>query len=202
MTALPGATMMMDGVPMVMSDYSANMTTTSSGLGDTKLYAVYALVNKNVHHVLISEGFNIPTGSIKVNGKANDMMYPHTRMPYMMQLGSGSFDFMPGITYLLKQGKFSASVQVTSVLRPFNNSLNYHLGNELNGTAWAAYKWFPWMSTSLRTEENMVGKISGKDIVLTENMEPAAFARNYGGQYTTAFAGINFYINKNIYEKQ
>jgi len=157
---------------------------------------VYALINHNIHHIFLSAGFNIPTGSIDVKGKADGMMYPNTRFPYMMQMGSGSYDFMPGITYLLKEDKFSFSTQVTSVLCPFYNSLDYHYGNEATVDVWAAYKWLPCVSTSLRVQGNTIGMIQGKDISLTENAEPAAFATNYGGQYVTAFGGINIYFTK------
>ncbi len=195
MTAFPGTTMIMDGKPMVMSTYT-NMTTKTSGLGDTKIYAVYALINKNANHVFISGGINIPTGSITIKGKSDDMMYPDTRLPYMMQLGSGSLDFMPGVSYLFKEEKFSAGTQLTLIARPFNNSLGYHLGNELNANAWAAYKWLPWISTSIRVEENSAAKISGNDVSLIETLEPVAFATNYGGNTISAFAGLNFYFNK------
>ncbi len=195
MTAFPGSTMQMDGKPTVMSSYT-DMTATTSGMGDTRLYAVYAVVNHNAHHVFISGGINIPTGSISIKGKANDMMYPDSRLPYMMQLGSGSMDIMPGITYLFKQQKFSASAQACSVLHPFTNSLGYHFGNELTANVWAAYKWLPWISTSVRMEEKATGMMSGKDAALIENNEPAAFYKNYGGETRSAFVGLNFYFNR------
>lgn len=112
------------------------------GLGDTKFYAVYKLLKRGSHILFINAGVNIPTGSITVKGNSNDLMYPNEQLPYMMQLGSGTVDLMPGATYLIKQGNFATSIQITSVIRPFNNSLDYHFGNELSLTAWAAYKWF------------------------------------------------------------
>ena len=197
MSALPGSTMQMDGMTMVMTPTnSSNMTSKTSGLGDTKLYAVYALLNHNAHHLFLSAGINIPTGSTMLKGKSDDMMYPNSRFPYMMQLGSGSMDVMPDITYLYKQEKFSASAQVCSVVHPFNNSLGYHFGNEVSANVWAAYKWLNWISTSLRAEERATGMMSGKDAALIENNEPAAYYKNYGGQTTSAFAGLNFYFNK------
>ena len=198
MNMLPGTmTMHMDGGTMIMAPSTSNtMQSRSSGLGDTKLYLVYTLLNHNEHHILLSEGFNIPTGSIHVNGRSDDMMYAEMRLPYMMQMGSGSFDFMPGITYLLKANKTSFSTQVTSVIRPFNNSLNYHLGNELTLNAWVAHKWFPWISTSLRAEADFVGAISGFDPSLTTNTEPDANPLCYGGQYINTYIGLNFYCNK------
>jgi hypothetical protein len=131
-----------------------------------------------------------------MKGNNDNAMYPNQRLPYMMQLGSGSFDFMPGLTYLLKNNKLSASAQIISVIRPFNNSLNYHLGNEVTFNVWAGYKWFPWMSISIRVESNTVGAISGKDPSLYEVLEPDANPLCYGGQTVNSFIGINFYTSK------
>lgn len=198
MNMLPGTMHMhMNGSTMVMTEATSNtMTSHSSGLGDTKLYVVYALLNRNIHHVLLSEGFNIPTGSIRVKGGSDDMMYEGQRLPYMMQMGSGSFDFMPGITYLLKTNNTSFSAQINSVIRPFNNSLNYHLGNELTANAWIAHKWLPWISTSLRVESNSIGAIVGQDPELIQVMEPDANPLCYGGQYLSTYAGLNLYSTK------
>lgn len=198
MLGLAGTTMQMDGRTMVMTANSTNMSSKSSGLGDTKLYGVYALINHTIHHFFLSAGISIPTGSIMMKGSANDIMYANVRYPYMMQLGSGSVDFMPAVTYLLKKNKTSASVEIGSVVRPFNNSLNYHLGNEYKCTIWLAHKWFPWVSSSLRVEANSVESITGKDESLYETIEPSAFNNNYGGRNLNGFVGINFYVNKSF----
>jgi len=199
MNMLPGTMHMhMDGGTMVMTAGSSDntMKSTSSGLGDSKLYAVYSLLNKGVHHLILSAGVNLPTGSIRVKGADDDMMYAGSRLPYMMQLGSGTVDFMPGVTYLMKADKFSYSGQFTTVLRPFNNALNYHLGNEYVLNAWAAYQWLPWISTSLRAEGNYVNTISGQDASLFSIIEPSADPLNYGGQNVNAYLGLNFYLDR------
>jgi hypothetical protein len=82
------------------------------------------------------------------------------------------------------------------VIRPFNNSLGYHLGNEFTANAWIAHKWLPWISTSLRTEVNSVGAIVGKDPILVQIMEPDANPLCYGGQYVSTYVGFNLYSTK------
>ncbi len=201
MNMLPGTTMMHhDGSTMVMTASNSHMTTKTSGLGDTKLYAMYALLNKNEHHVFVTAGFNIPTGSIGLKGKMDDMLYAGQRLPYMMQMGSGSFDFMPGVTYLLKMNKLSISTQLTSIIRPFNNRHSYRLGNELTFNCWAAYKFLSWVSGSVRVESNSTGAIRGKDVTLYEGAEPAAFSKNYGGQNANGYLGLNFYVNNGCFK--
>lgn len=173
---------------------SNEMSAKTSGLGDTKLYAVYSVLKSNVHYLLLSGGINLPTGTIQMKGSSDDLMYPSQRLPYMMQMGSGTVDLMPGLTYLMKQNKVSFSAQITSVLRPFYNSLDYGLGNEYALNIWGSYKFFPWVSSSLRVEGTSLGTITGKDAMLFEGMEPSANALNYGGENVTSYLGLNFYF--------
>lgn len=197
MNSFPSTSMQMNGSTMTMSSNNSNtMNSKTSGLGDTKLYAVYSIINRNVHHIFLSAGINIPTGSIQMKGAANDAMYPSLRFPYTMQMGSGTYDFMPGVTYLVKLNKLSLSTQMTSVIRPFNNSLNYSLGNEFTLNIWGAYKWLPWVSTSVRIEGSSVGSIVGYDKSLYTLKEPSANPWNYGGQIIKSYIGLNFYLNR------
>lgn len=191
MNMLPGTT---HNHSSTSGDNSNEMSAQTSGLGDTKLYAVYSAIDRGVHHVLLNVGVNIPTGSIQMKGASDDLMYPSQRLPYMMQMGSGTIDFMPGITYLLTRNKSSFSTQITSVLRPFYNSLNYGLSNEYAVNIWGAYKWLPWVSSSVRMEGTSLGTIAGKDPLLFAGMEPSANALNYGGKNMSGFAGLNFYF--------
>jgi len=197
MNILPGTTMIMNGAVMTTTADNSNVISSkTSGLGDTKLYAEYSLLKHNVQHLLLYGGVNLPTGNIQMKGRSDDSMYPSDRFPYVMQMGSGTIDFMPGITYLLKQDKASFSTQISSVIRPFNNSLNYHLGNEFTLNVWAAYQWFPWISASVRMEGSSVEKIVGYDPSLFAGMEPSASPLNYGGQEVKSFIGLNFYLKR------
>jgi hypothetical protein len=166
------------------------------GLGDIQLYAVYSLLNKSDQLLLLNGGVNIPIGNIYKKGNSSDLMYPSQQLPYMMQMGSGTVDFMPGLTYLMQLDKVSWSTQLTSVIRPFMNTRNYRLGNEGTLNVWAAYQLFPWLSTSLRLEGIAKREIVAKDAELSTVMEPSANAKNYGGKNINTYIGVNFYLNK------
>lgn len=194
MNMLPGSTHVHGSGTSASNSHE--MSSQTSGLGDTKLYAVYSLLNSTVHYLLLSGGLNLPSGNIQMKGDSHDPMYPSQRLPYMMQMGSGTADFMPGITYLFKEEKVSFSTQVTSVLRPFYNLLNYGLGNEYALNIWGAYKWVPWVSSSIRIEGTSQGAIVGSDKSLFSGMEPSASALNYGGENVSAYLGLNFYFLK------
>lgn len=179
--------------------YSHNML--SSGLSDTKLYALYALRKNKSKQLLVSFGINIPTGSIQRKGAAGAMMYDAQRLPYSMQLGSGTYDFLPGVNYLVQRNKMSYSAQVTAVLRAHYNALSYRYGNELTASAWAAWQWLSFINNSLRVEGSVAGKIKGKDQTLNVYEEPSANPGNYGGERLTVYIGTSFRIKKGFLDK-
>lgn len=165
----------------------------TSGFGDASLTGLYALINSVNHHMLVSAGITIPTGSIQTAGDASSM-YPDQRYPYMMQQGSGTWDVLPGLTYTFQHNKIMASSQVYSTIRTGYNAAGYKLGNKLSFNNWVGYRWLNWFSTSLRAEANTTGSIKGADPDLYAYNEPSANPLNYGGQMIMGHAGVNFYF--------
>lgn len=170
------------------------MSSSTQGIGDVQVYGIYSLFNNGKHLLLFNQGINVPVGSINIS--AADTNGVATRLPYMMQNGSGTLDFMPCITYLMRLDNFSWSTQVSSTIRAFDNKNGYRLGNDVNLNIWGAYKFVPWMSASVRLESTIKNTIHGKDATLNEYAEPAANTKNYGGEYVYSYAGFNFYIAK------
>jgi hypothetical protein len=196
MNMLPG-TMHMHMGNMVMSDLnSTHMTGKTSGVSDTKLYAMYDLIDRPFHKIIISAGLNLPTGNIQLNGDSKNMMYEGQRLPYMMQLGSGTYDILPGLTYLFNKRSLLFGTQLSGTIRPGYNVAGYSYGNEFNASIWIAYKFVPWLSASVRAEGNTIDRIYGRDPSLYEVMEPDAAAKNYGGQKLSGYGGLNFYFKK------
>lgn len=190
------ASMHMHGGTMDMSSSTSHSHQTS-GLGDVKLWALYKVRNGEGSSLVASLGFSFPTGDYKIEA-GEHATFQGEHHAYMMQLGTGSFDFMPGITYLKNKNKFTYSAQLIGVIRPFNNPINYHWGNEMDVNAWGAYKFFPWLSASLRAEYFYSGSISGKDNLMYIYTEPGSNPVNYGGTKINGYPGINFYINKSF----
>jgi len=132
-------------------------TTESEGFGDTTVTALIRLLDKprayGNDHVHINLGLSLPTGSIT---ETDDILTPMgarptVRLPYAMQLGSGTFDVLPGITYTGRDGDFSWGAQYRATLRiEDENDEGYRRGHIHEATAWLAYQWAPWISTSLR----------------------------------------------------
>ena len=182
---------------MNMSTTSTEMQTKSHGFGDTKIYASYNLLSGKSRSVVLDVGMSIPTGSTTKTEQYNEMIYGQ-RLSYMMQLGSGTFDLLPGITYNYHKQNFSWSAQLSSILHPYYNHAGYKLGNELTLNTWAAYQWTHWFSSSFRISANSAGKIQGSDTQIYESVEPAAAHSNYGGKTVTALVGINYFFKDDL----
>jgi hypothetical protein len=171
------------------------MTMNTSGLSDTKIYGIYKMLNGENSSLVGSLGLNIPTGNYKISGNPYGSV-PNERYPYMMQTGSGSVDFSPGFTYLSVKNKISWSTQIMATIRPFENTIGYHYGNELLINCWGGYKIKSIASASVRLEAVSTDGMTGSDETLAVSSEPCSDWKNYGGQKINSYLGINFFLNK------
>ncbi|MFZ9847339.1 MAG: hypothetical protein ACO3EE_04220 [Flavobacteriales bacterium] len=162
----------------------------SMGIGDIKLYGIYALINQQHHKLLLNGGISIPTGSITITGDADGMpAYDNKNLPYMMQMGSGTFDVLPGLTYMYHKTTSTFGIQSNANIHLGYNSVGYSLGNEITASTWYAYRWLPFISSSLRADFTATEAIYGSDASLYYFNEPAANTNNYGGTRSSVYLG-------------
>ncbi|PCJ71659.1 MAG: alpha-amylase [Rhodobiaceae bacterium] len=167
-------------------------TTSSSGIGDTSVTALVRLHNEEGHYVHANLGVSLPTGSIRETGQILTPMgaTPTVRLPYAMQLGSGTYDLMPGLTYSGDQANWGWGAQWRSTLRLGTNTEGYSLGNRHEITGWAAYQFQPWISLSGRLAARSDGKLDGIDRFISGPVQTAD-PDNYGGERVEGFVGVN-----------
>ena len=170
------------------------------GFGDVKVSALYGLVKLPNHQLVVGAGVSLPTGNIKIKGATDDAMYPNRNYPYMMQLGSGTFDILPCVSYLFQKNKMTGSVQASSVVRMGRNTEGYQLGNEATVNAWLAYQWLSFLSSSVRLEGTVADKISGNDPTLYAFNELSANTSNYGGQRVNCAIGSVFQVKNGFFK--
>ena len=174
-------------------------TTKASGIGDSKLTGLIGLFNRGKHQIHLNAGLSLPTGSITETDDIFTPMgtRPSVRLPYAMQLGSGTFDLLPGITYTGQSERFAWGAQLTGTLRLGDNDQGYTLGNKASATAWASVSPEPWLSLSGRLEGETLGRIDGRD---NQIMGPVQTADpdNYGGEKLRAFGGVNLIGQKGV----
>lgn len=156
---------------------SGDASHTTGGIGDTGFFGMFKLFEKNNHHVHLTLGLSAPTGDINQKMAGN---YLH----YGMQLGSGTWDFKPSITYTSSYDRWSWGGQVNGIQRlQDRNSSGYALGNVLQSTAWGSYDIFDWLSASVRGVHTMQQAVQGEFNGPHDNSSPMDYPANYGGSF-------------------
>lgn len=172
--------------------------TETEGLGDIKLSGIYTLhksglnegYNRDQQQLLLNLGISLPTGDID---ERDDTPAGNQRLPYPMQLGSGTFDPLIGLTYWNKIDRWSWGVQAGAVLRFGKNDEGYRLGNEYYATPWIARNLADYASVSFRLDGKTWGNIKGEDDELNPMMVPTARTDLRGGERIDALIGLNLY---------
>ncbi len=187
--------MLAGGMNMGMGPSSMTMKSTSHGFGDTKISGLYKLYSTNGHSLSADVGFSLPTGSINKTEKVDISHYGEKEV-YMMQMGSGTFDCLPGISYIYQQTKYSLGAEATALIHPYFNRLGYKLGNEYSVNAWTTYEWLKNTTVTLRLNYTASGKIQGYDPDISAITEPAADPQNYGGSFLKGYLGLAYYFTE------
>ena len=156
-------------------------TVNNDGLGDISVTTLFKIFDAHRQRIQLNAGVSFPTGSVDERGG------------YDMQLGSGTLDLIPGITYLGQYGRFSWGAQASGVIRIAENKKDYALGDRLDATAWGAWDWFDWISTSARADWQSWGNVDGANPALDPEMMPCSDPDLQGGNRLDLLLGLNFY---------
>ncbi len=176
--------------------------THSEGVGDLKLSALVPIYKKSTektfHKVHLNAGMSFPIGEI--NETHDTPIGKGIRLPYPMQLGSGTWDILPGITYTGSTNNWSWGAQGLVTIHPGRNRIGYALGNQYDVNVWGARKIFDWMSASLRFHYSIWQNIDGRDSSLVPAMVPLADPNSRGGKRLDLEAGFNFVIPTKVFK--
>ena len=171
----------------------AEFTTESSGLGDIRLTGLWNFYAQGGQRMHANFGLSLPTGSIDEKDDTPAMM--NAKLPYPMQLGTGTFDLLPGLTYLGQDGPWSWGAQGIARFHLDNNSEGYRHGNRLDATGWLARRMGS-VSASLRLNYSHWADFVGDDDDLNPNMVPTADPDRRAGDRLDALAGFNWYAQE------
>jgi len=168
--------------------------TTSSGLGDSSLAALYRFWGDDHQRAHFGLGILLPTAS---TDETDFIPGPGvTRLPYPMQLGAGSWGIAPSLTYVGKSDDWSWGGQLSGKIYLDDNDEGYRLGNRGEATAWGARRLNEMFSASLRATASTWGNIDGRDRDLLPLPVPTADPDLRGGTRLDISGGINFYESK------
>ena len=181
-----------------MSHYARNISEISYhgayGLGDLILAVDFNLpIDLTRHQFFIHLKLGIPTGSIDVYEPREDHQH---KLPYNMQLGSGTFDIGPGFTYKWHNDYIAVGVQYSSWMRLFYNNFGYRKGNNYHISTWISGKIFSWFGMSLKLKMDIFSKIKGQDFTIIRQDMPGNDPANSGGQLMNLFYGCNWQFER------
>lgn len=176
--------MVMDGV---------RFTEHSSGIGDLQLMTLYTLLGSvsKGHRLILDAGMSFPTGSID---EKNTIFGETFTLEYPMQLGSGTYDLMPGLTYLGESKKLAWGAQFLTTLRFGRNDNGYRFGNEYGLMAWLGYAITDWFAPSVRINGRIWGNVHGADPTIDPTIDAEGDPDRQGGRRIDLLFGTNFFV--------
>jgi hypothetical protein len=110
---------------------------------------------------------------------------------YPMQLGSGTFDLIPGITYADSTDKFGWGFQASYLLRLGENDNDYSLGDIAEVFGWAKYVISPRLLVSGKLGYRDWDRIDGQDPELNPSVAPTTDPNATGGKRLDVSLGLN-----------
>ncbi len=167
----------------------------TSGIGDIAAAALYRLHDDPVHHVHLMAGVSFPTGSIREKGTTlqPDGATGRRRLAYGLQLGTGTYNLLPGLTYWGADGPWHWGVQGFGQINLGENDEGYTFGDRASVGAWAGYTLGYGVTASARLGQEYMGDIDGKDSRIV-GPSPTTDPNNYGGWKTLASFGLDFRV--------
>lgn len=193
--------------PLIAVVGSDRFTTEASGLGDTTISTLYQLYEADGRSLIGSLGISLPTGSIdrtdRTPAPGAPPSFVERQLPASMQLGSGTFDLLPSLTYSKHFEKFAYGFQSKAVLRLENeNSHGYRRGHAFEANSWISYLLDPSLSISSGLRYSYEGQLHGSQRGVGQNgpgtrdSVTTAFSENYGGESLELSFGSNYLFNK------
>ena len=163
-------------------------TTEADGLGDLKLTGLVRLLKREGHQLHANAGLSFPTGDIDAEDRTP---MGRMRLPYPMQLGSGTWDLLPALTYAGHLDPLAWGGQLGGTIRLGENDNDYTLGDAFNASLWTQYAPAKWLSGALRLAYRNWGDIDGADPRLNPAMVPTADPDLRGGERLDLGIGAN-----------
>lgn len=163
----------------------------TGGLGDTQLHALFKLQDDAQQRWIVGLGLSAPTGSTSQSHRRSHQQDAGF-MSYDMQLGSGTWDWLPSISYLAQRGPWSGGAQWRATLRPSSGGRQgYALGDAWQASAWLARGLGGGWSASMRASYSVEQAIKGQRSGPHPDASPADSPANHGGRFSELGLGLS-----------
>ena len=142
-------------------------------------------------------GVSIPTGSI--NNRDVTPMSSDARLGYAMQNGTGTYDTFLLLNNLNEFGEFKVGEQFFFKLPVSGKNDNgYKYGEDIGLNLWISYRFFQYLSGSLKINYQYKGEMKGFDNEMNKRMSPAMDSKNQGFNKVNLGLGFNFINNNSV----
>lgn len=154
----------------------------SSAIGDTRVNALYGLIDEQKQSLILSFGVNLPTGSVDEKDNGMTLGYP-------MQTGTGSYGIQSSLTYthFINSWSFGGQLSFKTMLE--DNEEDFRVGDRYEVNIWGSYQVKDSFSFSVRLNHN-VQDIFEFDSNRTTS--PPVDFKTLNGEWTNAYIGINY----------
>ncbi len=138
-------------------------TVHNSGFGDLGLGALIGLVQTEQADVILNLGMSVPTGDISRGSDIPTAGRTVQELPYPMRLGTGTFQFKPGITWKRYFPRASMGVQFQMNFSIGHNWDHYGVPDQYRLNFWYARLLTDHLALSFRVENFWKDNFSGAD---------------------------------------
>lgn len=163
---------------------------TTGGVSDTILMSLVRLLELPRHHLHLGLGVSAPTGDVRL--KLRRMARQEGGLIHFdMQLGSGTWDFLPNLTYEGDAGPWYWGGQLIGTHRmEKRNRSGYRLGDIFQASTWGGFHLLDWLSASVRGIYTSQGEIQGDFNAFNSRIGPMDFPSNQGGRFWDMGLGV------------
>jgi hypothetical protein len=163
----------------------------TGGISDMGVYALVKLFDAGHHHMHMGLGLSIPFGDVDVELRRNHKV-DGGLIHYGMQLGSGTLDFKPSLTYTGNYDSWSWGAQLSGTKRlEDNGETSFAFGDIFQTTAWGGYGLTNWLTATLRGVYTIQGAVQGEFNQFIDKLGPMDYPANYGGRFWDVGFGLN-----------
>lgn len=183
--------------PFTLGAASDYFTIETTGIGDTELSAVYTFFSREKvrHRWQMQLGMSIPTGSIDERGSTPS--FTNARLPYQMQLGTGTLDPILGVIYSGKTDNWAWGSEVITTLRVGVNKNGYRYGDQYSLNGWGSWKINEGIALNGGLEGLIQGDIEGSDTDMNPSLSPTDRPGFQGGDRLDLALAVNFFTGGN-----
>lgn len=163
----------------------------TGAVGDTYFSSLIKLLDIPGHRLHANLGFSAPTGKVDIELRRIAKI-DGGLIHFGMQLGSGTWDFTPSLTYAGERNRWSWGTQLSGIKRlEAQNKSGYRLGDQLQATTWGGYDLTQWLTATVRGAYTWQDAIHRDFNQFNARIGPMDFPSNYGGQFFDMGFGVN-----------